>query len=776
MTALLLSLGSASAQAKKENYAAPPTLTPEQNVLVERAIAAEKRTVATTLQKAPLVQAYIQNMKADRKLYSAPVSDQYFLQRINFEKTFPGGFNSVGGAEHGEVKGSLAAIDLLSKSILPDDLRYLPGGFLRMLFIDPKDFDQQHYDFVFVRKAFLSTIRCDVFDVHPKKGLGVGRFTGRIWVDVESGNVARFMGTYTTKNMTQRTDGNDYFYFDSWRQNLQPEIWLPVQVYVERTSKVGNANPVAFKAHIQVWGYSLKVPTHESDNESVLIDDELGALGVTDLSANSEPLQAQREWIARAEDNVLDRLTQAGLLAPPSDFDKILEQITNNIIIGNNLELSSPVRCRVMLTTPLESIAVGNTIILSKGLVDTLPSEESLAVALSFQLAHIVLGHHIDTSYAFRDRVLSPDESTFERIRMQHTNADNIQAANKAVALLDKSIYKDKLDRAGLYFAQLQERAKELSALNTPQLGDSLLDSAGQPWMFAIQQRAPKLDQYRLNQIAALPLGSRLGTDSWDDRVDALKTKSGPLLNAEDKMPFQLQPVLVAELRYPLARNAQTQTDSSTASDAQIHTPDFRPWPPPKSSGLYVIPSEVLNKGGRPLTLGEVEKRLSLALEAEDYTERRYYTAPGGFAIATRLEQLDDSGAPRKPPDRWSSDFTPNLTSSSWADELRQYIALLRNKPGLFQILLFVVSDKTIVEGDYATSKAAASNWLAEGSTRLDPAIQRIKNTDTMECTVFVYDFESRRGDNPDSVTVTSLFPPKDQLRKAGILDKLASK
>jgi len=137
---------------------------------------------------------------------------------------------------------------------------------------------------------------------------------------------------------------------------------------------------------------------------------------VTDQSQNSDdvsPLQAQREWISQAEENVLDRLTQAGLLAAPSDFDKVLEQVTNNIIIGNNIELAAPVHCRVMLTTPLESIAVGNTIILSKGLVDTLPSEESLAAVLSFQLAHIVLGHHIDTKYAFNDRLLFPDESTF---------------------------------------------------------------------------------------------------------------------------------------------------------------------------------------------------------------------------------------------------------------------------------------------------------------------------------------------------------------------------
>jgi hypothetical protein len=559
MTTLLLTLGVTSAQAKKEKYAPAPVLTPEQNALIKKAIAAEKLTIKGIQQKSPLVQTYIQNMKGDTKLYAVPVSDQYMLQRVDFGKSFYGKSYSTGEASessHGMFKGSLAAMGLLSKSLLPGNVRYMPDGFLEMMFIDPSGFDQQHYDFVFVRKAFLGTVRCDVFDVHPKVGLGNGRFTGRIWVDDDSGNVVRFNGTYTGGDMADKADDNDYFHFDSWRQNLQPGVWLPVGVYVEETSRKDKEHPVSFKAHTSIWGYSLKIPTHQSDNESVKIDD------VTDQSQNSEdvgPLQAQREWISQAEENVLDRLTQAGLLAAPSDFDKVLEQVTNNIIIGNNIELASPVHCRVMLTTPLESIAVGNTIILSKGLVDTLPTEEALASVLSFQLAHIVLGHHIDTKYAFNDRLLFPDESTFERIQMHHTDADDIEAAKKAVVLLDKSIYKDKMGNAGLYFAQLQQREKELSALNTPRLGDSMLDSTGQPWLIAIQKRAPKLDQDKLDQIAALPLGSRLRTDAWDDKVYTLKTTAPVLLNARDKMPFEVTPVY-----YKLARYDQAQTAAGT--------------------------------------------------------------------------------------------------------------------------------------------------------------------------------------------------------------------
>ena len=50
---------------------------------------------------------------------------------------------------------------------------------------------------------------------------------------------------------------------------------------------------------------------------------------------------------------------------------------------------------------------------------------------------------------------------------------------------------------------------------------------------------APKLDHDKVDQIAALPLGSHLRTDPWDDRVHQLTVKPIPLLNARDKMPLE---------------------------------------------------------------------------------------------------------------------------------------------------------------------------------------------------------------------------------------------
>ena len=200
---------------------------------------------------------------------------------------------------------------------------------------------------------------------------------------------------------------------------------------------------------------------------------------------------------------------------------------------------------------------MGNTILLSKGLIDSLPSEEAIASVIAMELAHVAMGHHIDTRYAFNDRLLFPDESSFQRIKMYHTDHDNDEAAKTAMQYLQASMYKDKLPNAGLYLAQLVDRSKELKALNTPTLGDSLLKADGTPWMGDLAKMAPKINWDDLTQTAALPLGSWLKIDPWDDSVHMLDAKRYAPMNARDKMPFEVTPVFYKLQRYETAHVAQ---------------------------------------------------------------------------------------------------------------------------------------------------------------------------------------------------------------------------
>ena len=182
------------------------------------------------------------------------------------------------------------------------------------------------------------------------------------------------------------------------------------------------------------------------------------------------PLGAQREFVQQAEDNIIERLFQAGLLDAPSEFDKTLEALVNNILAYNNITVSRPVHVRTLLTEPLESLAIGNTIVLSKSLIDTTAvitadgaqQTGNLNAILAFQLAHIISGHRLDTKYAFNDRLLFPDNAAFKRIPMHHTDADNTEAAKKAIDLLGAKELVDGQKYFGLYLQQLQQRVKGL--------------------------------------------------------------------------------------------------------------------------------------------------------------------------------------------------------------------------------------------------------------------------------------------------------------------------
>ena len=209
---------------------------------------------------------------------------------------------------------------------------------------------------------------------------------------------------------------------------MQPGVWLPIAIYAQEEQLPGAWKAGGFRAQTHFWGYSLKAPNHQTQSTSVVVDD---VINDSQSAQDVSPLQAQRDWYAQAAQNVLDRLVEAGLVAPPSAFDKTLDQVATNLIIGSKLALPGQIHCRVLLTTPLESLAVGNTILISKGLVDVLPNEEDLAAILSFQLAQIALGHRIDTRYAFDDQLLFPDEAAFQRIQLDHSSKDDQAAARR---------------------------------------------------------------------------------------------------------------------------------------------------------------------------------------------------------------------------------------------------------------------------------------------------------------------------------------------------------
>ncbi len=499
--------------------------------VVDRAIEREHFFIAQMKQLHPLVETYLQNLKEDKDLGApVPVSDVYFLGRLDMsEGTDDRTFTSPTTAGLGKR--------MLNKLSNVYSMKFLPLGFAQMVVLD-QDFQRRYYDFTFVRREFLGELRCVVIDVAPKKDAGKGRFLGRIWVEDHDDNIVRFNGTYYP-----HPRASYYLHFDSWRQNLRPGgVWLPSLIYSEESDlKYRIGQTLNYKAQTRLWGYNLKDLRRNSEFTEITVDAPQSVQDQSQKAQDATPIEAQRAWERQAEINVLDRLQQIGLIAPEGEIDKVLQTVVNNVMVTNNLDIQPEIKCRVLLTTPLESFTIGHTIVVSRGMLDVLPDEAALAMILTHELAHIVLGHHLNTKLAFNDRMFFPDERTFERMDFARDRSEEEAADKKAIELLNNSPYKDKLGNAGLFLKAVQARAPQLKNLIRAHLGDSLLNGNATR-MSTLMTASPQFDPKKADQVAALPLGGRVKVDPWNDQLELIKTKPVVITTAAEKMPFEVTP------------------------------------------------------------------------------------------------------------------------------------------------------------------------------------------------------------------------------------------
>jgi hypothetical protein len=495
--------------------------------VMDRVIEREHFFAAQMRHLRPMVETYLQDLKSDPSGDSHPFKDQYFLGRLDMSDG-PEDTSFMGQPGFGQR--------MMTRLTGVYAMHFLPLGFAQMIVLDP-DLQKKYYDFTLVRREFLGEVRCLVIDVQPKPNAPSGRFLGRMWVEDQDYNVVRFNGTYYP-----HPKGSFYLHFDSWRLNLRSGAWIPAYIYSEESDMQTNFGKVMhFRAQTRLWGYDLKALNKNTEFTQILVDSPQSVKDRSDAAADANPVVAERMWERQAEDNATERLQKIGLLAPSGDVDRILLTVVNNLLLTNNIDLQGDIRCRVLLTSPLESFTIGRSIVVSRGLLDVLPDEASLAMVLAHELSHIVLGHVVDTKFAFNDRMFFPDEESFQRLDFKRRPADEEAADAKALELLRNSPYKDKLANAGLFLKALQESAPRLPNLIRPHLGDGLASSKSIR-MSILLAGAPQLDPRRVDQIAALPLGGRIRLDPWTDQVELARAKPVALASAKEKMPFEITP------------------------------------------------------------------------------------------------------------------------------------------------------------------------------------------------------------------------------------------
>jgi hypothetical protein len=518
--------------------------------VIDRVITNENRASQQIRQYSPLVETYIQNLKPDKDLGYAPAGDKYFLGRADFTKGVSLVSLTDTNSKGKKIFGSIG-------NFFSFALQFVPDGFLQMIFIDTNGFDKQHYKFDYVRREFLGEVRCLVFDVTPQEKAGKGRFLGRIWVEDQDYNIVRFNGAYSGNGHSSW-----WFHFDSWRANVQPGIWVPSFVYSEEKDVHYNlSKKLDFKAQTRLWGYNLGHASQEQELSKILV--ETPVQDDTKTANDLSPVQAQRSWDHQAEDNVIDRLERIGLIAPKGEVDKVLETVVNNLEVTNNIDVEPEVRCRVMMTSTLESYTVGHTIVMSRGLIDVLPDEASLATMIAHELSHVVLGHRLDSSYAFFDQLLIDDKETFRHFGFARTPDEEKAANAKAVQLLNNSPYKNLLGNAGLFLTALGTREKEIPNLISPHLGDRV------PVIADLKSAMPVDQKTNPQMIAALPIGGRVKLDPWNDKLELIKSKPVGTVAEREKMPFEVTPFMPYLMRYgsdagkPIAASAATPASGS---------------------------------------------------------------------------------------------------------------------------------------------------------------------------------------------------------------------
>jgi hypothetical protein len=142
------------------------------------------------------------------------------------------------------------------------------------------------------------------------------------------------------------------------------------------------------------------------------------------------------------------------------------------------------------------------------------------------------------------------DAEMLQRLHFERTPAELEAAGKKTIEIMRASPYQ-KTANAGLFLKALGSRAGVLPRLLAANLGNQLANAQALERLSAFTSSAPELEESEVEQIAALPLGSRIKLDPWRDQITLVKTRPLELLSPREKMPFEIAPFILYLTRVP---------------------------------------------------------------------------------------------------------------------------------------------------------------------------------------------------------------------------------
>jgi hypothetical protein len=197
---------------------------------------------------------------------------------------------------------------------------------------------------------------------------------------------------------------------------------------------------------------------------------------------------------------------------------------------------------------------------------------------------------------------------------------------------------------------------------------------------------------------------------------------------------------------------------------------DF-PWPPPKPSATASLTLGSLRQTAViKLTYNDVNERISNALAGAGFDEKSYYGVPNGFAVVTRLEQMDVDGYPEYS-NRWQSSLEPvSLTTFS----LNKYLEALFGAPkGHYRLFVFIVTSETVMSSGTPVTQQEAETWFLGGGNRLPRQMGIWPYTDEHRTAVYIYEFVQSGVGAEANQNIPSTITGRQHLERAGLWEIL---
>jgi hypothetical protein len=169
-------------------------------------------------------------------------------------------------------------------------------------------------------------------------------------------------------------------------------------------------------------------------------------------------------------------------------------------------------------------------------------------VVLADELSHIALGHPTPTQFAFHNQTMLSDAELFQHLHFERPVLELDEAGQKTIEIMRASPYQN-TGNAGLFLKALSSRSAALPRLLAANLGNQLANPSALARLAEFTASAPALEEGKIEQIAALPLGSRVKLDAASGKITLTTTKPLSLSSAREKMPFEVTPFVTYMIR-----------------------------------------------------------------------------------------------------------------------------------------------------------------------------------------------------------------------------------